>query len=178
MQTPVRITIKDIPHSAELEAQLHEKASKLELFSEDIISCHVVLELTQKHKQQGKLHQVRINLTVPGKELVANKNENENVHIAIRDAFDDMRRQLEDYSRRLHGEIKTHAELIRGEVVRIFKDDDFGFIEDASGNEYYFNANNVVNPKFHKLDVGMNVHFIEAVGDEGPQAHRISAEKK
>ena len=179
MQTPIQITIKDdTPHSDDLEAQIHEKACKLEQFYEDIISCHVVVELTQKHKQRGKLHNVRINLAVPGKELTANKNEHENIYIAIRDAFDDMRRQLEDYAKRMNGEIKSHPELIQGKVVRIFKDDDFGFIEGLDGTEYYFNADSVVNPKFKKLEVGASVHFIKAVGSEGPQAHRVSAEKK
>jgi len=178
MQTPIQITIKDMPHSDALETQIHEKASKLEQFCEDIISCHVVVELTQKHQQQGKLHNVRINIAVPGKELTANKNQRENIFIAIRDAFDNMRRQLEDHVKRMHGEIKTHPELIQGEIVRIFTDDGFGFIEDANGTEYYFNSDNVVNPTFDKLEVGGNVHFIEAVGSEGPQAHRVSAEKK
>jgi len=177
MQTPIQITIKDTLNSDELEPTIQEKANKLEQFCEDIISCHVVVEMTQKHKQHGKLHNVRINIAVPGKELSANRNERENVHIAIRDAFDNIRRQLEDYARRLHGEIKTHAELIQGEIVRIFPDG-FGFIEDSTGAEYYFNADNVVNHGFEKLEVGTNVQFIEAVGYEGPQAHRVSVEKK
>jgi len=48
-------------------------------------------------------------LTVPGAELVANHTQHEDVYVAIRDAFDAMSRQLEDYARKQRGEVKTHA---------------------------------------------------------------------
>jgi len=69
----------------------------------------VVVEMPQRHKHQGKLHSVRIDLTVPGAELVANHTQHEDVYVAIRDAFDAMSRQLEDYARKQRGEVKTHA---------------------------------------------------------------------
>jgi len=178
MQVPVQITMKDVPHTDELEAKIHEKASKLEQFCSDIISCQVVIGASQNHKQQGKLHSVRVNLAVPGKKLTANKDNCEDVHLAVRDSFDSVQRQLEDHTRRVHGEVKSHPELAAGEIVRLFAEDGFGFIEDADGTEYYFNSDNVVNPTFEKLEVGSKVHFIEVVGSEGLQAHRVSAEKE
>ena len=173
MQQPVQITFKEIDHSEELSKLIHEKADKLQQFFENIISCHIVIEQTQKHKNQGKLNNVRINLGVPGKELVVTNNERENLHIAIRDAFDNLRRQLEDYARKVQGDIKPHAQIIHGKIVRLFED--FGFIEDAEGTEYYFNASNLTHVNnFSKLSVGNHVRFIEAIGDDGLQAHRIS----
>ena len=176
MQQPVQITFKDLNHSEQLSELIHEKTDKLQQFFENIISCHIVVEQTQKHKHQGKLHNVRINLSVPGKELIATNNEHENVHIAIRDAFDNLRRQLEDHARKVHGEVKPHPEILHGKVVRLFED--FGFIEGINGTEYYFNAANLTHPKFNKLSIGNNVQFIEAVGDDGLQAHRVSAGNK
>ncbi|MCB1827215.1 MAG: ribosome-associated translation inhibitor RaiA, partial [Coxiellaceae bacterium] len=117
MQQPVQITFKDLDQSDELVELIHEKADKLEQFFENIISCHVVVEQTQKHKTIGKLNNVRINLGVPGKELIVTNNERENVYIAIRDAFDNLRRQLEDYARILHGDVKSHETFIHGKVV-------------------------------------------------------------
>lgn len=173
MQQPVQITFKDLDQSDELTELIHEKTDKLQQFFENIISCHVVVEQTQKHKNQGKLNNVRINLGVPGKELIVTNNENENVYIAVRDAFDNLRRQLEDHARKTHGEVKPHAEIIHGKVVRLFED--FGFIEGTDGTEYYFNQSNVVHPTFKQLAIGNSVRFIEAVGDDGLQAHRVSA---
>nr|WP_304986187.1 hypothetical protein [Coxiella-like endosymbiont] len=37
----------------------------------------------------------------------------------------------------------------------------------TNGDEFYFNASNVVHPNFDKLEVGMIVQFIEFIGDDG-----------
>lgn len=173
MQQPVQITFKDLDNSEELSSLIHDKASKLEQFFENIISCHVVIEQTQKHKNQGKLNNIRINLGVPGKELVVTNNQRDNVYIAIRDAFDSLRRQLEDYARVIHGETKLHDDFLHGKVIRLF--DGFGFIEGTDGSEYYFNSDSLQNSKFEKLKVGSDVRFVGAVGDDGLLAHRVSA---
>ncbi len=177
-QVPLQITLRDIAHSDALEERIRQKAEKLTQFADRIVSCQVVAELTQRHKHQGKLYNVRIHINLPGKELVVNHNEEEDLYVAIRDAFDDMVRQLEATMQKRHGEVKAHPELLQGEVVRIFKEDDFGFIATPDGEEFYFNANNVVHPSFERLEVGMSVHFIEAMGDEGPQAHRVKARER
>ena len=178
MQVPLQITLRDIDHSDAIEQRIRKKAQKLTQYSDQIISCQVVLESTQRHKHQGKLHNVRINLTLPGKELVVNHNEAEDLYVGIRDAFDDMMRQVEEAMRIRHGEIKAHPELLQGEVVRLFREDDFGFIATPDGEEFYFNASNVVHPSFERLEVGTPVHFIEVMGDEGPQAHRVRARER
>lgn len=178
MQVPLQIIIRDDDPSGAIEKRIREKAEKLNQFSDRIISCRVAIEFTQRHKHQGKLYNVRIHLAVPGKELVANHNEKEDLYVAIRDAFDDMVRQLEKSVQKLHREVKAHPELLEGHVVRIFKEDDFGFIATSDGEEFYFNASNVVHPSFEKLEVGTPVHFIKAMGDEGPQAHRVSARER
>jgi len=40
-------------------------------------------------------------LTAPGTEIVVDRKENEDVYVALRDAFDAAKRQLEDYARKL-----------------------------------------------------------------------------
>ena len=54
----------------------------------------------------GRAFNVRLDITVPGKELVVNREADEDVYVALRDAFNAARRQLEDYGRRQRGEIK------------------------------------------------------------------------
>ncbi|MHB8535333.1 MAG: ribosome hibernation-promoting factor, HPF/YfiA family [Sulfuricaulis sp.] len=109
MQVPLQVTLKDMAQSEAVESRIREKTEKLGRFYDRIISCRVVVETPQRHQHQGKLYSVRIDLTVPGAELVVNRAQDEDVYVAIRDAFVAITRQLEDFARRQRGEVKTHA---------------------------------------------------------------------
>lgn len=174
MQIPMQITLRNVDQSEALEAHIREKAKKLESFFEHIISCRVVVEMPHKHKHQGGAFNVRLDIGVPGREIVVNRDRHEDVYVALRDAFDAARRQLEDYLRRMRGETKTHQQEYIGEVVRIFQDDGCGFIRRADGDELYFHRDNVVSPAFNQLNVGDEVKFVEELAAEGPQAKRVS----
>jgi ribosomal subunit interface protein len=120
MQTPVQITIRDFDNSAALETHIREKANKLDEFFEHIISCRVVVEIPHKHQHQGKEFTVRIDIGVPGNEIVVNRDHSEDVYVALRDAFDAAKRQLEDYARKIRGDVKA-----RDAKANIRKDDLF-----------------------------------------------------
>jgi ribosomal subunit interface protein len=109
MQRAVQITFKDIPHSDAVEAHIREKVAKLETFYPHIIGCHVTVEMPHKHHHQGKLHNVRIDLKVPGSEIVVNRDKHEDLYVALREAFDAAKRKVEEYGRRQRGQIKQHA---------------------------------------------------------------------
>ena len=109
MQIPLQVTLKDMPQSEAVESRIREKAEKLSRFYDRIISCRVVVESPQRHQHQGKLYSVRIDLTVPGAELVANRAQDEDIYVAVRNAFVAITRQLEDFARRQRGEVKTHS---------------------------------------------------------------------
>jgi len=175
MKTPLQITFRDIEHSDALEAHIREKAGKLETFSDSIMSCRVVVEMPHQHKHQGKFFNVRIDIGVPGSEIVVNRDNHEDVYVALRDGFDAATRQLKGYVRRLRGDIKTHDEEFVGEVVRLFPNEGYGFIRRADGDELYFNADNLVNTTLKQLNEGDAVKFIEDMAAaEGPQAKRVS----
>lgn len=108
MQIPLQITIRDVEHSEALETHIREKAKKLDQFFDHIMSCRVVVEMPHKHHRQGKQFNVRIDIGVPGREIVANLEHAEDVYVALRDAFDAARRQLDDYVHKLRGEVKKH----------------------------------------------------------------------
>ncbi|HEX4046172.1 MAG TPA: ribosome-associated translation inhibitor RaiA [Gammaproteobacteria bacterium] len=105
---PVQVTIRDIPTSSALETRVREKAEKLNRFYRRINSCRVVIDVPQKHKRQGKLFNVRIDITIPGKELVVTHKLDQDVYVAVRDAFKAVERQLEEHAHRQHGWVKTH----------------------------------------------------------------------
>lgn len=107
----VQVTMKDIPSSQTLENHIRLKAQKLTLYTRKINSCRVVVEVPQKHKRQGKLFSVHIDVTVPGKELASSRKENEDIYIAIRDAFLAIERQLEKYWKKRSGHVKHHEDF-------------------------------------------------------------------
>ena len=95
MQVPLEITFRDAPHSEAIKEHINEKVTKLEKFSSDLISCHVVLNHENKNQQTGTLYSVHIAMTLPGKELVSTHTSEENMYVAIRDAFNKIQRQLD-----------------------------------------------------------------------------------
>jgi ribosomal subunit interface protein len=113
MQRPVQITYRDIAPTEALESQVREKAAKLEEFYPFITGCHVTLEVPHKHKHQGKHCSVRIDVRVPGGELVVNHDHHEDMYVALRDAFDAAKRQLEEYGRKQRGDVKHHEPTYR-----------------------------------------------------------------
>ncbi|MEO7558647.1 MAG: HPF/RaiA family ribosome-associated protein [Nitrosospira sp.] len=177
MKTLLQVTVRDIPHSEALESHIRQKAEKLETFYPHIMGCRVMVEIPHKHKHQGRMFNVRLDITVPGKELVVNREADEDVYVALRDAFDAAKRQLEDYGRRQRGDIKAHAPVIRGKVVRLIAEEGYGFIETPDGEELYFHRDNLTENDFEKLETGSEVKFLEDIGSEGFQAKRVSTGK-
>ncbi len=174
MRLQPQITLKDIPHSEAVEAKIRDKVAKLEQFSDRIMACRVTVESPQRRHHQGKLYTVRIDITVPGKELVVNRMENEDLYVAIRDAFDAAKRRLEECARKQRGDVKIHEEAPRGRVAKLFPDDGYGFIETADGREIYFHRNSVIDSTFDRLEEGAAVVFLEEQGKKGPQAVRVA----
>jgi len=174
MRLPLQVTFRNVPPSEAIEAHISEKASKLERFFDRIMSCRVVVDSTQRRQHQGKLYEVRIDITVPRKELAVTRAENEDVYVAVRDAFDAAGRRLEEHARRERGVVKSHAETPLGRVARINPDESYGFILTSDDREVYFHRNSVLNEEFERLKVGTEVSFLEEQGKEGPQAVRVS----
>jgi ribosomal subunit interface protein len=173
----IQVTFRDLPYSQTLENRIHEHAEKLREFFDQFIHCRVVLTISQNHKHQGKLYNVRINLAVPGKEIVVTRKQAQDIYVAIRDAFDALTRQVEDYFRRRRGEVKRHEIPLYGFIVRLFPEENYGFIKGQDGNEYYFSATNVASKTFHQLAVGDTVQFMSEAGNEGLQARRVTLER-
>lgn len=174
MKTPLQITFRDIEHSEAIDAHIRDKAAKLETFFDSIMSCRVVVEMPHQHKHQGKFFNVRIDIGVPGSEIVINRDNHEDVYVALRDGFEAAKRKLKDYAHRLRGATKAHEAEFIGEVVRVYPDEGYGFIRRTDGEELYFSSDNLVNTRLDQLREGEAVKFIEEVAAEGLQAKRVS----
>lgn len=178
MQLPLQITFRNMDPSEAVESKIRERATKLDRFASHVTSCRVIVEAPHKHHHKGALYQVLIDISVPGKELVVSRTPHDNhahedVYVAVRDAFDAARRQLEDHTRVIRGKTKQHEAPPHGRVRSLVFDQDFGMIETADGREVYFHRNSVLNGDFEKLGVGTEVRFSEELGDKGPQASSV-----
>lgn len=175
MQSTLKITSKDFTISDSVEGEIRDKVSKLERFFNDIIDCEIAIEAPVGHHKKGGPYSVRIDMQVKGKELVVSHRPNVDLQAAIRDAFDAARRQLEDYSRQMQHETKSHNSPLVARVTKIFPKEGYGFIATPEGRELYFHRNSVLDPGFDRLEVGTDVRFDEEMGEEGPQATSIKA---
>jgi ribosome-associated translation inhibitor RaiA len=101
MQNPMQITLRGILHSGALERYIGDEARKLDRVCDRIVTCHVVAEALHRHKQEGAQFAVRLNVTLPGTEVVVNREHGADVYVAVRDAFEAARLQLKDHMRRL-----------------------------------------------------------------------------
>jgi len=178
MQLPLEITFRNMDPSEAVEAKVRERAEKLDRFADQLMSCRVIIEAPHRHQHKGGLYHVRIDMTVPGKELVVSRAPGDNqahqdVYVAVRDAFDAARRQLEDHLRVIRGRTKAHEVPPHGRVRQLWPAQDYGVIETPDGREVYFHRNSVVNGDFEKLDVGAEVRFAEEMGENGPQASSV-----
>jgi cold shock CspA family protein/ribosome-associated translation inhibitor RaiA len=202
MEIPLQVTFRNMPRSSAIEDNVREKAAKLESFYDRIMSCRVVVEAPHRHHRKGKAYEVRIDLTVPGGELVINRSpkrlkatklaeeegseatviENHepgkygahaDVYVAIRDAFNAAGRKLQDHARRRSGVVKLHEGARQARVAKLFAEEGYGFLETPEGREIYFHSHSVLQPGFDHLAVGAEVHFAEEQGEKGPQASTV-----
>ena len=122
MQLPIQISFRNMDSSESVEKRIREEAEKLSEFYDRIMGCRVMVEVPHQHHQRGKRFHIRIDLTVPGGEIVVkhepslhkaakqietekHKKEQEiaaphkDIYVTIRDAFKAVRRQLQDFTR-------------------------------------------------------------------------------
>ena len=178
MQIPLQVTFRNLKRSPAVEAQVRTHAERLDKFYDRIMSCRVVIEERHKHHHQGNHFHVSIDVTVPGGELVASREPDAHhrytdVQVAIRDAFDSMRRQLEDHARRQDRRVKAHETPPHGRIVELDPEEDRGRIETPDGRLIYFHRNSLVGADFDELKIGAEVRFHEEAGERGPQASTV-----
>ncbi len=196
MQIAPTITFRRLRATAQLEADIRERLARLETYASSIIAARVVVELAERHHRAGNRVHVRIELTLPGDQIVV-KHEtslrpglralgvertrkqdapdpgHRHAKVAIREAFEAARRRLQDYARRRRGAVKAHIAPPEGRVIRLSPARGFGFIEASDGHEVYFQKTSVLANGFGRLKAGSKVVFVEESGEKGPQASTV-----
>ena len=178
MQTQPQVSFDDLPVDEAVRDAALDHVAQLERYADRITGCHVVIGQPHRRHRQGRLYSVRVDLVVPGGEIVVNRDHHldhahEDVFVALRDAFDAARRRLEDHVRHLRGDEKSHAPRARGRISQFFPLQGYGFIETPDGREIYFHRRAISDHDYRLVDVGSEVFFSEEEGDDGPQASHV-----
>lgn len=183
LQSPLQISYRNMEPSAAVEARIRKKVESLQKFYNRLVGCHVMVEAPHRHHHQGKIYHVRIEATLPGAELVVNRDpaedhSHEDVFVAIRDAFRALKRQMQDYARshfdpRQKSHLQAHVSPQSARVAKLFPLQNYGFLETPDGREVFFHRHSVLNDAFERLDIGTEVYFHEEAGEKGPQATTV-----
>ena len=107
MQLPLQITWRNVAPSRPLERLIRERVQKLERFHAHLASARIAVELAGPH--QGQSFVVHVDLKVPGGEISIDRQRHADARVAVRDAFDVARRQLEDRLHLQRGDVKLHS---------------------------------------------------------------------
>lgn len=179
MKVPPEIVFEGMESSAAVRARVEREVSKLERLHDRITSCRIVVEAPGHGKAKGGLYRVRVRMLTPdGGEIKAERHSDQNhahedVYVAIRDAFSAARRQLQSRAHRRRGDVKAHEAPPQGIVLKVFRDQGYGFIKTSGGDEIYFHRNAVLNDGFEQLKPGEAVRYSEEMGEKGPQASTV-----
>lgn len=124
MKLPLQLTFRNVDPSPALEAKVRELAGRLDRYSSQVMRCHVIVEAPHQHQHQGKLFDVRIDITVPDREIAIHRvhprdHSHEDPYVALRDAFRALRRRLQDFERRRQLKVKAHTALPRRNSPRL-----------------------------------------------------------
>jgi ribosome-associated translation inhibitor RaiA len=119
MSVVPHITFRGMETSEALEQKIRARIADLEQIYNRITACSVRVESFHKHPSGGQSFHVSVDLTLPKGNIVvrrepAPKHGHEDAYVAVREAFDVARRQLEDRIRIHRGDVKTHASIPGG----------------------------------------------------------------
>ncbi|MGZ3737895.1 MAG: HPF/RaiA family ribosome-associated protein [Bdellovibrionota bacterium] len=174
---PLQIVSRDFRLTPSIRTEIKKRVAKLEAFYRRIQKCIVTLSLPHRHQRKGRIFHISIRLMVPGKELVVNREAEEDFShekflLALHDAFKALDRRLEDLVREKRGFVKTLEEhpALQGYVTQVFPDQDYGLLTSEDGLEVYFHRNSLKGVSLDRLEKGQPVQFQVEEGVKGPQA--------
>ena len=117
MQADVTIRFEGMAASQALGEDIQRHADKLLQFAPRLQSCDVAVRHAEQRHQSGNRYLVRIHAVLAGATFEAGRTppkdrSHEDVYVAVRDAFDALRRQLEAHVRIRRGEVKRRPQPV------------------------------------------------------------------
>ncbi len=99
MKSAVDVVYRDLDSSAALNDIIVKKLEKLNRYTDQIVHSRVVLDVPHNHKHKGKQFRASIELDIKG-HPVAITQDDESIHVAVRDAFSSAERKVKQLADR------------------------------------------------------------------------------
>jgi len=99
MKPAVDVVYRDLDSSAALNDIILKKLEKLNRYTDQIVHSRVVLDVPHNHKHKGKQFRASIELDIKG-HPVAITQDDESIHVAVRDAFSSAERKVKQLAAR------------------------------------------------------------------------------
>ena len=83
MRESLQIKGTDVELTEAIKEAVRERAQKLDHIYDSVINCSIAIESPRRRYAKGTFYNVRIDLTIPGKELAVNREPHEDLYVAI-----------------------------------------------------------------------------------------------
>jgi len=124
LEEMIHITFHQLDHSPKLDRKIRMKAEKMLRAHPFILHCRIVVSLPHRHKLRRNLFEIRMDIKVPGTEIVINKQPgikerpHEDPYVVINDAFKAAEHLLEKYKEKRHHMVKLHDPHLYGKLPK------------------------------------------------------------
>jgi hypothetical protein len=172
-----------VESSNSLETLIRERVERLQRFHPNITGARVVVEVPHRSAEGAKPPLgIAVEIDIPGRGPVVAKGNQERREVKgdssaiVNRVFEAAERQLEQITAIRKGEVKQHGSAgDTGVVVRLFPDQNYGFIEVKDSPDLYFSRDVCGNGAFEEIKIGSIVHVTRATneGPMGPQASSV-----
>jgi cold shock CspA family protein len=182
MQVPPEIAFRNVEARDELKDLILDGIGKLEEIHPGLISCRTVVADETPDQRTGNVYRVRLDLSIPGQTLIVDRNDPPSdaprtVRQAILDAFEVAGRRLKKAKEIQRGDVKPRSLPPHGRVTALLRDETgvrYGFLESRDGRRIYFHEEALVEVDYESLEIGDEVRFAAAEGDDGLQASTVA----
>jgi ribosomal subunit interface protein len=99
IMSKLQITVRSVSDTPVIQYHVNKYFEKLLRTTNKLISCKVVIDAEQRHRNRAKIFSVTIDVALPRKILVSRKM-NLNLFVAVREAFIAIEKSLQKYNKR------------------------------------------------------------------------------
>jgi ribosomal subunit interface protein len=172
-ERPFEIVTHGVTVTPDVMEYLQLRIGRLPSFYDRILSSRIVLRGETRHHRTGGPFSVHVYVDTPQRVIAVTRQQRDNLHVAIREAFDAVQRQLEDHARVQRGDVSPATRPPRSRVARVFHELGYGFIDTEDG-DVYFHRNAVLGDRFHEIEPGSEVRYELKTGEKGLQASTVA----
>ncbi|TVP58997.1 MAG: HPF/RaiA family ribosome-associated protein [Gemmatimonadales bacterium] len=184
MDVPPEIAFRGVEPTDSLKELILDGIDGLEKVYPRLVSCRTMIADDTPDRRTGNSYRVRLEIGIPGKSLVVDESptgggDPRPLGQTVKDAFKTGSKLLKKEKEMQRGGMTKSQDLPpHGRVVRLLIDDEgvrYGFLESREGRQIYFHEQALVDLDYDDLEIGSEVRYAAAEGDEGPQASTVAA---